>query len=232
MRTHPNVLLARLSDRDYEALEPHLSVSVMERAQTLVETHQTIHRVLFPHDGVLSLVVELPGGGAIETGVIGRDGCFGAGPALNDQISLNRVTVQVPGHMSAIEIKRLRDLALERPELRKALVGYELFILAQAQQTAACNAVHQIRERTCKWLARMQALAGDDLPLTQEFLAQMMGVRRTSVGAIAQELQHAGLIEYHRGRIRIKDRERVRRASCECHQDLAEHYSLVSGQAA
>lgn len=200
----------------------------MERGQTLVETHETIHRVIFPHDGVLSLVVELPGGGAIETGIIGRDGCFGAGPALNDRMSLNRVTVQVPGDASTIEITRLRDLILQLPGLRKVLVGYELFILAQAQQTAACNAVHQIRERTCKWLARMQALAGDDLPLTQEFLAQMMGVRRTSVSAIAQELQRSGLIEYHRGKIRIKDRASIREASCECHQDLAEHYNLIS----
>ncbi|WP_398470603.1 Crp/Fnr family transcriptional regulator [Tardiphaga sp.] len=77
----------------------------------------------------------------------------------------------------------------------------------------------------------MQALAGDDLPLTQEFLAQMMGVRRTSVSAIAQELQRSGLIEYHRGKIRIKDRESIRQASCECHQDLAEHYNLIAGRA-
>lgn len=231
MQTHPNVLLARLSDQDFSAVEPHLSVSQMERGQTLVETHEKIHWVMFPHGGILSLVVELPGGGAIETGVVGRDGCFGAGPALNDQISLNRVTVQVPGAASTIDIKKLRDLALELPGLRKALVGYELFILAQAQQTAACNAVHQIRERTCKWLARMQALAGDDLPLTQEFLAQMMGVRRTSVSAIAQDLQRSGLIEYHRGKIRIKDRDSIRGASCECLQDLAEHYNLIAGRA-
>lgn len=232
MQTHPNVLLARLPDQDFSAIQPHLSVRLMERGQTLVETHEKIHRVTFPHDGILSLVVELPGGGAIETGVVGRDGCFGAGPALNDHISLNRVTVQVPGDASTIEIKKLRDLALELPELRKALVGYELFILAQAQQTAACNAVHQIRERTCKWLARMQVLAGDDLPLTQEFLAQMMGVRRTSVSAIAQELQRSGLIEYHRGKIRIKDRDSIRSASCECHQDLAEHYNRIAGTTA
>lgn len=229
MRNHANAILARVPDKEYTVVEPHLSVSLMERGQTLVETHETIHRVVFPHAGVLSLVVELPGGGAIETGVIGRDGCFGAGQALNDQISLNRVSVQVPGDASMIEIKRLRDLALELPSFRKMLIGYELFILAQAQQTGACNAVHQIRQRTCKWLVRMQALAGDDLQLTQEFLAQMMGVRRTSVSAIAQELQRSGLIEYHRGKIRIRDRERLLEASCECHRDVAEHYERIMG---
>lgn len=229
MRNHPNALLARLPDRDFRTIEPHLSEVALEGGRTLVESHEIVRHVLFPHDGVLSLLVELPSGGLIETGVIGRDGCFGAGQALDDQISLNRVAVQVPGHASSIEVKQLRGFALELPEFRKLLMGYELFILAQAQQTAACNAVHQIRQRTCKWLLRMQALAGDNLQLTQEFLAQMIGVRRTSVSAIAQELQRAGLIEYHRGRIRIRDRNGLAEASCECHKDVAEHYNRILG---
>jgi hypothetical protein len=101
---------------------------------------------------------------------------------------------------------------------------YGQFFVAQVQQTAACNAVHDIEARTCKWLLRMHELAGPDLLLTQEFLAQMMGVRRTSVTAVAGVLQSAGLISYSRGRLRILDIERIQQRACECDRDVRAHY--------
>jgi CRP-like cAMP-binding protein len=121
----------------------------------------------------------------------------------------------------------IREAADELPVFRGLLVKYEQFFLAQVQQTAACNALHAVQARTCKWLLRMHALAGADLPLTQEFLAQMMGVRRTSVTEVAGELQKAGMISYSRGRIHIKDVDLIRQWACECDDDVRSHYRRV-----
>jgi DNA-binding FadR family transcriptional regulator len=104
---------------------------------------------------------------------------------------------------------------------------YDQFFLAQVQQTAACNALHSVQERTCKWLLRMHELAGGDLPLTQEFLAQMMGVRRTTVTEVALELQKAGMISYGRGRVRIKDIDLIQQRACECDGDIRSHYRRI-----
>jgi hypothetical protein len=107
------------------------------------------------------------------------------------------------------------------------LINYEQFFLSQVQQTAACNAVHNVQARICKWLLRMHDLVGVDLPLTQEFLAEMMGVRRTSVTAVAGELQRAGMITYHRGNIHIVDLEQIRLRACECDEDIRSHYRRI-----
>ena len=113
------------------------------------------------------------------------------------------------------------------PAFRGLLVKYEQFFLSQVQQTAACNAVHDVQARTCKWLLRMHDLVGVDLELTQEFLAQMLGVRRTSVSLVANTLQNAGLIRYSRGRIEITDLAGLRAASCECYGRVKMHYDRL-----
>jgi CRP-like cAMP-binding protein len=222
-----NHLLARLDAATLDAMTPHLAVIRMEQGHVLNETHAEIQKVYFPHSGIISCVVELIDGGAIETGMIGKDGQFGAGPAFDHKVSLNFVVIQVAGQASVIDAERFRELAQQRPSLRRATMAYEQFFLAQAQQTAACNAVHKVQARTCKWLLRMHKLVGDEIPLTQEFLAQMMGVRRTSVTQVAGELQRAGMIRYSRGRVRIIDLELVQRTACECHAALISHYSRV-----
>ena len=222
-----NFLLNRLEPALLAELEPHLSVVELQHAQVLAETHQRIGRVYFPHSGIISCVVELVGGGAIETGMIGNDGEFGASQALDDKVSLNHVVIQVPGIASVISSDRARVIAGDLPAFRGLLVKYDQFFLSQVQQTAACNAVHSVRARACKWLLRMHDLVGNDLPLTQEFLAQMMGVRRTSVTQVAGDLQKAGMITYSRGRIHIVDLEQVRTYACECDGDVRSHYRRI-----
>ncbi|HKH00656.1 MAG TPA: Crp/Fnr family transcriptional regulator [Bradyrhizobium sp.] len=193
----------------------------------LAETHQRIQTVYFPHSGIISCVVELLGGGAIETGMIGNDGEFGATQALDHKVSLNHVVMQIAGVASVISSDRIREIANDLPAFRGLLVKYEQFFLSQVQQTAACNAVHDVQARTCKWLLRMHDLVGVDLELTQEFLAQMMGVRRTSVTQVAGHLQKAGMITYSRGRIHIVDLEQVRAWACECDGDVRSHYRRI-----
>jgi CRP-like cAMP-binding protein len=222
-----NFILGRLSPEVLGRISPNLTVIPLALGDVLAETHARIEKVYFPHTGVISCVVETIGGGAIETGMIGNDGVFGAMQALDDKVSLNHVVIQVPGEASVISSDRLREVADEVMPLRGLLLKYEQFFLAQVQQTAACNALHTVQARTCKWMLRMHELVGPDIPLTQEFLAQMMGVRRTSVTSVAGELQKAGMINYSRGRIRLIDLEMINQSACECESDIRSHYRRI-----
>src|SRR4051795_5200111 len=224
-----NFLLNRLEPAVLAQILPHLSLVDLQHGHVLAETHQRVERVYFPHSGIISCVVELLGGGAIETGMIGNDGEFGATQALDHKVSLNHVVIQIAGVASVISSDRIREIANELPSFRGLLVKYEQFFLAQVQQTAACNAVHDVHTRTCKWLLRMHQLAGDDLRVTQEFLAQMMGVRRTSITEAAIALQKAGLISYVRGHVHIEDIGRVQSQPCECHEAVEAHFKKIFG---
>lgn len=222
-----NFLIERLSPATLSRVAPHLTLVDLTAAEVLAEPHQRIQRVYFPHSGIISSVVELTDGGMIETGMIGSDGVFGASQAMDDKLSLNLVTVQIAGKASVIPVDRLRALTAELPDFRALLIKYEQFFLAQVQQTAACNAVHDIEARTCKWLARMYDLVGSDLLLTQEYFARMMGVRRTSVTTVAGALQGSGLISYSRGRLHIIDIEQIRRRACECDEVIRAHHQRM-----
>jgi CRP-like cAMP-binding protein len=222
-----NFLLKRLEPKLLSRITPHLSVVELHYAQVLAETDRRIDSVYFPHSGVISCIVDLKGGDAIETGMIGKDGAFGAGQALDGRISMNRAIVQAAGVVSVISTDHIVNVADEFPAFKKLLLDYEHFLLSQVQQTAACNAAHNIQARTCKWLLRMHELAGPDLLLTQELLAQMMGVRRTSVTEVAVELQKQGLITYNRGHIRIDDLGKMQSRACECDEDIRSHYRRI-----
>jgi CRP-like cAMP-binding protein len=222
-----NALLARLDTQSVEQIRVHLRTAELRQGQVLAETHERVQQVYFPHAGIISCVVDLTDGSGIETGMIGNDGEYGAGQALDDKLSLNRVMIQVPGRTSMIDADRLREAAEALPAFRKLLVGYEQFFLAQVQQTAACNASHRVQTRMCRWLLRMYVLAGADLPLTQGFLSQMMGVRRASVSEVAGDLQKAGLISYSRGNVHIVDVAKVRERACECHDAVRSHYDAI-----
>jgi CRP-like cAMP-binding protein len=212
-----NQLLARFGPLEMEALRPELRTVTLDHGQVLADTHRPIETTYFPYSGILSFVVALQNGMAIETGMVGRDGEFGAANALDGKVSLNRVIVQVPGLASAINSDRLRTIADHLPNVRAMLIKYELFFVAQVQQTAACNAAHDVHTRMCKWLLRMHELVGVDLPLTQEFLAQMIGVRRNAVSIVAHAFQQAGLVSYSRGHIEIRDIDGLRKTACECY---------------
>lgn len=216
-----NFLLNRLGPDVLDRISSALVVVPLAQGEVLAENHARIEKVYFPHTGIISCVVETIGGGA--TGMIGNDGVFGASQALDEKVSLNHVVMQVSGDVSVISSDALREAADAIPAFRGLLVKYDQFFLAQVQQTAACNALHTVQARTCKWLLRMHDLAGADLLLTQDFLAQMMGVRRTSVTEVAGELQKAGMITYSRGRIRLLDLDMISQRACECESDVRSH---------
>ena len=191
----------------------------------VAEAGSPIRQVYFPYSGVISLVVELDVGAMIETAMVGRDGVLNAAPALDGKVSLNKGIVQSAGSAGTIEVNRFRRLANEFEPFRSLLIRHEQVLFAQSQQSAACNASHSVEARMCRWLLFMRDLAGnDDLMLTQEFLAQMLSVRRPSVSIVASPLQKAGLIKYSRGRMRLLDVKGLEKRACECYGTVKAHY--------
>jgi CRP-like cAMP-binding protein len=221
--SHPNNrILSRTSPVDLEDLRPQLRIVDLKQGMVIAESRSRVSQVYFPHSGILSCVVELENGWAIESGMIGKDGVFGAAQAIDGKLSLHKVVVQVPGVASVVNADQLKAVAQSSPEFLSLLVKYDQFLLGQVQQTTACNAIHTVEQRMCKWLVRMYDLVGTELPLTQEFMAQMMGVQRTSVNGVAKQLQSEGLISYRRGKVIILNIDLVQRRACECHQTVRE----------
>jgi len=215
----PNHLLASLPPADFKRLGPHLRTIELVDATVLFEARDPIKRVYFPHSGIISLVVGLKGGQTIEVAMIGCDSVVGGSLALGGGFALNKGIVQASGAASILDASRLWKAAAASVALRETLFRHEQAMLARAQQSAACNATHTVEARLARWLLRSHdLLGGDTLPLTQEFLGQMLGVRRTSVSLVANTLQKAGLIKYARGRIQITDLKGLKKAACECYE--------------
>ena len=228
MAQSPNQLLASLLAKSFATLEPHLKLIELPHGKILAEAGSQIEHVYFPHSGVISLVVELSIGDMIETAMVGRDGVLNAAAALDGKVTLNKSIVQLAGVAAVLSIDQLRSFCDTDPRFRSLLIRHDQVLFAQSQQSAACNASHSVETRMCRWLLRMRDLAGsDDLQLTQEFLAQMLGVTRPSVSLVANTLQKAGLIRYRRGNIRILDLRGLKEGSCECYATVKGHYDRL-----
>ena len=214
-----NLLLASLPPENMAALVPHLRVVQLPQETVLFEAGDTIKAIYFPHTGIVSIVVDLASGETIETAMIGRDSLVGGSAALDDDIALNRAIVQVAGVASVMDVGTFRGLAQQSHTFHATLARHRQFILAQAQQSAACNAAHTLEARLSRWLLRCRDLLGsDEIHLTQEFLAEMLGARRTSVTLVASALKQAGFIRYRRGHISVIDVEGLRDSACECYK--------------
>jgi CRP-like cAMP-binding protein len=222
-----NRLLASLPPATRQAIAPHLKLRDLPFGTVVSETQGVIEDVVFPISGVISLVVELKEGDMLETAMVGNDGGVGIASALDGKVSLNKAVVQIAGTGAFIKAEQLHGLALNDGALRSRLIRHEQVLFAAAQQSAACNASHTVEARLCRWLLRMRDLAGDDLVVTQEFLAQMLGVRRTSVSLVAGTLQGAGLIRYRRGHVRVVDVDGMKDAACECYEAVNANYDLL-----
>lgn len=216
-----NTLLAALPPADFKLLSPHLTTLSLDQGHRLAEAGDEIEQVFFPHTGMISLLAVMKDGRAIETSTVGREGMVGAMAGLGLHATLVRFVVQIPLSLSQISAVQFRKAVAASDGLRNLCVLSNEVILAQAQITAACNAVHSVEQRFCRWILQSGEHAGSDIvPLTQEFLAGMLGVRRTSVTDVAQKMQDAGLIRYRRGVIEIVDRKRVEAVACECHDSI------------
>src|SRR3954452_18359903 len=229
---HANALLASLSPSDSAALQPHLKPTYLQQKTVLYEAGDTIHSVYFPISAVVSLVVTLATGETTEAAMVGKDGAMGIASALDGKVALSRAIVQLGGDAMVCDPAAFRGAALQSESLISKIMRHEQTLFAQAQQSTACMANHEIEARLCRWLLRARDLSGSDqLPFTQEFLAEMLGVRRTSVTTVARTLQEAGMVKYRRGQIEIIDVEGLLEGACECYEVVKEQYSQLLGPA-
>lgn len=223
-----NNLLASLPHRQFSLLSPYMTVERLDQGIVLVEAGEETDNVYFPHSGMLSLLAVLKDGRAIETATVGREGVVGAMAGLGVHISHVRVVAQLQSEVTKISAVRFRKATSESDALRDICVGYNEILLSQARVSVACNAVHVIKSRFCRWLLQTADTAGSDtINLTQQFLAEMLGVRRTSVTEVARKVQESGAIEYVRGEIQILDRKILKRMSCECYETLLEQSKSI-----
>jgi CRP-like cAMP-binding protein len=221
----PNHLLQALPASELEALRPHLKSVELVRGTVLVEAGAPLTHVYLPHSGIISLVVVLSGGQTVEVAMVGRDSVFGAASALGGGISLTDAVVMLPGAASIIDVANFRAASDHSDALRNLVTRHEQVLFAQARQTAACNTCHSVEARLSRWLLRARDLGDSEyLPLTQELLAQMIGVQRNAVSIVAHALQQAGIIKYSRGHIEITNLEGLRKTSCECYEAVGAHY--------
>lgn len=226
----PNQLLQMLDAADLDLLRPHLATVEMVRETVLGEAGAAQRCVYFPHGGSVSITVGLSEGQMIEVAMLGRDSVVGGGAALADGIAPADATVLFPGTASILEIAAFRAAAAASAPFRSLMVRHEQALFAHAQQSLLCNTLHPVEARLARWLLRARDLSDSQiLPLTQEALAQMMGVRRNAISLVAHALQRAGIIRYTRGQIEIIDLRALEATSCDCYAAVKAHHMRLIG---
>jgi CRP-like cAMP-binding protein len=224
-----NRLLDALPDTDRTRLLAKLYRTPIRPHELLHQPGQPIRTVYFPLSGVISLMTPLTDGRSIETATIGNEGLAGVQTLLGGGPLDNGLAMgQVPGEMLAMDANAFRAVVNDNGKLRTLLLAYTQALFAQISQAVACNSVHEIQQRTAKGLLQTHdRVQGDSFPLTQEFLAAMLGVTRPSVTVAARTLQQAGLIRYTRGQITVLDRDGLEEATCECFQATRNAYERL-----
>lgn len=216
-KTYANQFLAVLPPKELRLLAPDLQLVELPRGVTLHEPGQQIEDVLFIESGMVSMLTTMGDGDAIENATLGRESILGVLSALGSHRANMRAVVQIPVTGWRIHATEFRAATDKSRHLRHLVLRSSELLLVQMQQTAACNALHSAERRLCRWILQVHdRIDGDTIQLTQDFLAQMLAVRRPTVTLIAQGLQNAGLISYRRGRIEILDCEGLERQACEC----------------
>lgn len=216
-----NRILASLPAATIKQLAPHLTPVNLPRDLTLREPGRPGNHVYFLEDGICSIVVDLENGMTVEVGIIGRDGFVGISTALGAGQPPNRCFMQVPGYGYRVKTKILVELSEALPPLRLRLLQSVQGLFTQTAQTAACNRVHELHQRLARWLLMCHdRLQTEQIQITQEFLANMLGTRRSSVSVAAGMFQKAGIITYVRGRVNILNRDGLADAACECYKTV------------
>ncbi|HKY45256.1 MAG TPA: Crp/Fnr family transcriptional regulator [Pyrinomonadaceae bacterium] len=224
-----NLLLASLPDEEREHLSPYLHKMVLDFQQVLIKPNEEITDIYFPYDAITSTIQEMSDGDSVETGLMGIEGFVGVQLWLHARTTPTRTLVQVPGeayHMRATDfVRHVRDT---NSLLDNLCAKYVHAFLVMTSQTAACNRLHPINERLCRWLKLVHnRLRRDEFPIRQEFIAMMLGVHRPTVSTTANMLQQAGLISYSRGQMRILDADGLINGSCECLEIIERQFSKV-----
>ena len=214
-----NRRLAALPKQAIALLEPDLRQVTLSQGMVCYGAGDPIHEAYFPRTGMISLLVTTGNGDMVETSSVGREGAVGVQCGNGPCLSFTIATVQIGGNFWVISAPRFETATSRSVELRELIFTYIETLWVEAQQNAACNAIHDGSSRLCRWLLQCADRTGSDqVPLTQEFLAEMLGVRRTTVTLLAQELQKRGILRYSRGRIAILNRAALEARACDCYE--------------
>jgi CRP-like cAMP-binding protein len=226
--TVQNRLLDSLPAEDLSLITSHLVQIDLERGRLLHDPGDRIDAIYFPHDGVISLMTLMESGAAIESATIGREGALGLMAAVAPRTSLSRAIVQTPTRAARISAGHLHDAWEKSPRIRNLVDRHTEALYGHAIQSVACNALHSVEARFCRWLLTCHdRISSDTVALTQEFLADMLGVQRTTVTAVARALQEKGAIRYRRGVVDIIDRGVLEQLACECYGVIRRNYERL-----
>lgn len=221
MMAYANHFLDGLKPRDIEALQPHLRKVVLAQNQSLAKAWDPVVRSVLPVNAIISVIVEMQDGRQVETRTIGCESGFGLLHVLGSSISYETVTTQVGGEAYVIDQRAFAAWAGQSPTMLESIVRHGQATIVQSAQAVACNALHDVKQRLARWLLMTQdRVSCEQLPLTQQHLAVMLAVQRTTVTAAASDLQREGAIAYRRGRITVLDRSLLLRRSCECYETI------------
>ena len=214
-----NRLLLALPSRDLKRLMPELEHIRCQREQVLMDADSSLDHVFFPDSGVVSVLAVYADGNVIEMATIGREGCTGVQAVFGAKTSSVRFLVQIPGSAAKLSRVAFTRAMQSMPSFRSLMYAYVQAFLEQVMVSVACNGAHSLKERLARWLLMMRDRGDDDvLPITQNLLAEMLGVQRPTITNAAEELERAGLIERGRRQVTILDRQGLMEASCECYQ--------------
>jgi CRP-like cAMP-binding protein len=223
-----NKILAALPAPEYDRIAKQLTEVSLTLGEILYPSEARITDVYFVNHGVISLVAHMKDGGSVEVGLVGNDGMLGLSVVLGDDISPNQAIVQIADGAMRMSVAAFKKELTQDGMLRGLLLRNTLSMLKQVSQTAACNGSHTVGERLARWLLMCHdRVPGDELKLTQEFIAQMLGIRRAGVSEAAIVLQSQGLITYSRGTIKVLDRAGLEKYACECYAIVKAEYDRL-----
>jgi CRP-like cAMP-binding protein len=223
-----NRLLAALGQEEYQRLSSHLTRVELKAKFTFWTPNQPVEAVYFPVDLVTSILA-LTDSGPIEVGTVGNEGVVGLPLFLGSASFAGTALVQIPGGAERMDSQIFRQVT-QSGRLRDLMQRYTLAFMTQVSQGTACNRAHSAEQRLARWLLIVNDRVGrDEFPLTQEFMSQMLGVRRATVSETAAGLQRAGLIKYGRGVMRIQNRARLEQAACECYRIVRDEFERLLG---
>jgi CRP-like cAMP-binding protein len=213
-----NHLLAALPAEAQQRLLPHLELIEMTLGNVVYESGESTRQVYFPTNSIVSLLYVMENGASAEISVVGNEGIVGIAVFMGGESTTSRAVVQSAGHAYRLAGQRLKDEFNRHADLQVLMLRYTQALITQMAQTAVCNRHHTIDQQLCRWLLlSLDRLRTNELTMTQELIANMLGVRREGVTDAAGKLQRLGVINYRRGRIEVLDRPRLEALSCECY---------------
>lgn len=225
-----NRLLATLPTADIERITRLVRREQLDHGAILYRPNQPITTVYFPLTAMISMLTVFDDGSMVESGVVGNEGMVGLPVYFGVDSMTTECLIQAPGELLTMDAEVFRHEICQPGPLRNIVGRYAQALFSQIAQTAACNRAHPLEERLARWLLMTHDRVGsDELQITHEFLAQMLGVRRAGVTVAAGILQQAGIIAYRRGRVRVLDREQLEAASCECYRAIRDEFDRLLG---